>query len=134
MGLCYDKGWGVHQNSSEAFRLYKIAADGGDRNAQFNLAVYYEQGCSVPIDMKQMERWLLEVTGGAIFRAFRVASSQASRCMLRPMQPVACRTLAAMWAVGPCRQRAWARHWLSCGSVSISCRVPVSLLPCCTIA
>jgi hypothetical protein len=29
-------------------RRYKLAADGGDRNAQFNLAIFYETGNSVP--------------------------------------------------------------------------------------
>jgi TPR repeat protein len=36
-GWCLEQGTGVAQNLLEAFRYYKLAADQGDANAQYNL-------------------------------------------------------------------------------------------------
>jgi hypothetical protein len=53
----YDHGRGVAQNSVEAARLYRMAADQNFAIAQANLGVCYEDGCGVPQDQGQAIYW-----------------------------------------------------------------------------
>lgn len=43
LGVCYALGRCVAENATEAARLYKLAADQGNANAQHNIGVYLKQ-------------------------------------------------------------------------------------------
>lgn len=47
LGRCYEEGFGVTKNLSEAFRLYQCAAECKDRLAQHRLGLCYETGQGV---------------------------------------------------------------------------------------
>ena len=47
LGVAYDTGQGVAQDSAEALRWYRLAADQGPTEAQFNLGVMYDDGKGV---------------------------------------------------------------------------------------
>jgi hypothetical protein len=44
LGICYEQGWGVACNQCKAAQLYSEAAQAGHVAAQFNLAVFFENG------------------------------------------------------------------------------------------
>ena len=44
----YANGEGVPEDDAEAVKWYRLAADQGDANAQFNLGVIYNNGEGVP--------------------------------------------------------------------------------------
>jgi len=46
--LMYQFGRGVFQDDAEAVKWYRLAAEQGDANAQFNLGGMYEDGEGVP--------------------------------------------------------------------------------------
>jgi TPR repeat protein len=50
LGVKYNFGRGVPQNFGEAARLYKLAADAGLKEAQYNLGVLYHRGDGVELD------------------------------------------------------------------------------------
>jgi TPR repeat protein len=50
LGVCYDFGRGVLQNTVEAVKWFRKAAEQGHLDAQFNLGCAYEQGIGVPKD------------------------------------------------------------------------------------
>ena len=53
----YDEGLGVSQDWGEAVRWYRLAADQGRADAQYNLGVMYTRGESVPKDDAETVRW-----------------------------------------------------------------------------
>ena len=56
-GVAYDTGQGVAQDSAEAARWFRLAADQGHAEAQFNLGVMYDEGKGVPQDDAEAARW-----------------------------------------------------------------------------
>ena len=52
----YANGTGVPQNNTEAARLYRLAADQGDVQAQSNLGVLHKNGTGVPQDHTEAVR------------------------------------------------------------------------------
>ena len=56
-GVRYDDGDGVPQDSAEAVRCYRFAAEKGDANAQFSLAEMYDMGRGVVQDDAEAVRW-----------------------------------------------------------------------------
>ena len=58
IGVMYDKGQGVAQDSSAAMNWYRMAADQGHALAQCNLGVMYYYGEGVPQNTSQALRWL----------------------------------------------------------------------------
>jgi len=46
----YNEGLGVPQDYKEAVRLYRLAAEQGHAEAQYNLGQMYRQGLGVPQD------------------------------------------------------------------------------------
>jgi TPR repeat protein len=50
MGVCYDDGKGVKQNHKKAVEWYTKAAEQGDAQSQYNLAVSYLEGEGVKKD------------------------------------------------------------------------------------
>jgi TPR repeat protein len=61
--MCYT-GLGVAKDLAEAARLFRLAADQGNANAQFNLGVMYENGEGVAKDL------------GEAMRLFRLAADE----------------------------------------------------------
>lgn len=59
LGIMYDLGEGVPQNSKEAVKYYRLAADQGHADAQNNLGVMYDQGEGVATDYKEAMKWYL---------------------------------------------------------------------------
>lgn len=57
LGLKYYNGRGVPQNTQEAFRLWKEAAQKGNAMAQNNLGVMYRKGRGVPRDSLKAYEW-----------------------------------------------------------------------------
>jgi TPR repeat protein len=54
----YSEGFGgVPQDKQKAFELYTQAAEQGNINAQFDLAVMYEEGDGIPKDIKKAVYW-----------------------------------------------------------------------------
>jgi TPR repeat protein len=50
LGLCYNLGEGVAQDSQEAVKWYRLAVEQGNVKAQFNLGNNYSQGDGVAQD------------------------------------------------------------------------------------
>jgi TPR repeat protein len=53
----YDQGLGVTQNYSEAAKWYRLAADQGYPQAQYNLGLLYNQGNGVAKDNNEAKKW-----------------------------------------------------------------------------
>jgi TPR repeat protein len=53
----YQRGEGVEQDYSEAVRWFRLAAEQGDPDAQYNLATMYDQGRGVPQDPAAAMKW-----------------------------------------------------------------------------
>jgi hypothetical protein len=57
LGVHYAKGTGVAEDHAEAVKWYRLAADQGLANAQFNLGVWSEHGTGVVKDAAEAARW-----------------------------------------------------------------------------
>ena len=57
LGLAYEKGEGIKQDSAEAAKWYQKAAEKGYPAAEFNLAVLYANGNGVPSSMTDALKW-----------------------------------------------------------------------------
>ena len=64
LGLCYDKGEGVPQDSKEAVKWYQKAAEHGIVEAQINLGVCYENGSGIPKSIPEAVKWYREAADG----------------------------------------------------------------------
>ncbi|HOZ09088.1 MAG TPA: LON peptidase substrate-binding domain-containing protein, partial [candidate division Zixibacteria bacterium] len=53
----YDVGLGVTQDSTEAVRWYRAAAEAGMARAQNNLGIMYADGVGVPQDYEEAVKW-----------------------------------------------------------------------------
>jgi TPR repeat protein len=53
----YATGTGLSQSDQEAVRLFKMAAEAGDEDAQTSLALAYLLGKGVPKDLQQALFW-----------------------------------------------------------------------------
>ena len=57
LGSCFDRGAGVEQNHTEAFRWFKKAAEAGNFLAQYNLGMYYHRGIATVKDFEKALYW-----------------------------------------------------------------------------
>ena len=53
----YRNGEGVPQDYAEAVKWYRLAAEQGDADAQYNLGLMYDNGNGVPQDYKEAVKW-----------------------------------------------------------------------------
>ena len=53
----YRNGWGVLLDTKEAVRWWRLAAEQGYVDAQYNLGAIYEQGKIVTQDYEEAVRW-----------------------------------------------------------------------------
>ena len=58
LGILSFNGWGVGWNPFEAFRAFRIAADGGMPEAQFIIGLLYAENMVVPLDMEKALYWV----------------------------------------------------------------------------
>ncbi|MCP4384819.1 MAG: sel1 repeat family protein [Hyphomicrobiales bacterium] len=57
LGRMYTYGQGVPRDGAEAAKWYRLAANQGDAEAQFNLVVTYNFGRGVPQDDAEAVKW-----------------------------------------------------------------------------
>jgi TPR repeat protein len=57
LGLCYDIGYGVKQDHTEALKWYRKAAELNDATAQYNLGCCYYDGEVVEKDYAEAVKW-----------------------------------------------------------------------------
>jgi hypothetical protein len=69
LGLLYDLGHGVPQDSSTAYRWYRQAAEAGLAQAAFNVAVMLDSGVDVPRDSAEAALWYARAAAGGHNRA-----------------------------------------------------------------
>ena len=50
-------GIGVEKDADKAFYWTQRAAEHGDRDGQFNLAYFYEEGIGTPVNMEKAKHW-----------------------------------------------------------------------------
>ncbi|CAB4418547.1 unnamed protein product [Rhizophagus irregularis] len=60
LGFCYHNGIGTQEDKEAAFKLYKKAANLGDKIAQYNLAQMYEKEDNTMKDINNAIRWYKE--------------------------------------------------------------------------
>jgi TPR repeat protein len=53
----YQTGIGVTQDYAEALRLFTLAAEAGDADAQFSLGLMYETGVGVEANPEEALKW-----------------------------------------------------------------------------
>jgi len=61
LGYIYAYGYSgvINRDDAEALHRYKQAADQGHSSSCFQVAMYYEQGLSVPVDVAEAVRWYM---------------------------------------------------------------------------
>jgi hypothetical protein len=69
LGLLYDLGRGVPQDSSLAYRWYRQAAEAGLAQAAFNVAVMLDSGAGVPRDGAEAALWYARAAVSGYHRA-----------------------------------------------------------------
>ncbi len=57
LGIMYEKGWGVTQDSAKAVKWFRKAAEQGVALAQYTLGLAYEKGQGVDMDDGWAVRW-----------------------------------------------------------------------------
>jgi TPR repeat protein len=55
--VIYANGHGVPADDKEAVKRFRLAADQGNANAQYNLGLIYEIGAGVSEDNKEAVKW-----------------------------------------------------------------------------
>jgi len=69
LGLLYDLGRGVPQDSSTAYRWYRQAAEAGLAQAAFNVAVMLDSGAGVPRNGAEAAVWYARAAAAGYHRA-----------------------------------------------------------------
>ena len=57
LGMCYEHGWGVAQDSGKAVECYTKVAEQGFAEGQFSLGIYYHHGNGVAQDRGKAVEW-----------------------------------------------------------------------------
>ena len=79
LGVMYDEGNGVAQNTAKAFEWYQKAAEQGNASAQFNIGWMYEHADSVSQDSVKAVEWYRKAADqgyGVVVNYFRAASKR----------------------------------------------------------
>lgn len=58
IGVCYEYGFGVEENETEAFKYYTLAADNNYTAAKYRLGLCYKYGRGTSINLVDAYRWL----------------------------------------------------------------------------
>ena len=95
LGVMYENGTGVAQDSAAAVSWYRKAADQGDAKAQYNLGLMYAKGQGVPQDYVQAHKWFnLGATSGD---ASAVKNRDLAASKMTPAQIAEAQRLASAW-------------------------------------
>jgi TPR repeat protein len=100
LGSTYEKGRGVPQDYAQAAAWYRKAADTGDADAQFSVALMYEKGEGVPQDYAQAHLWYnLSASRApeAKGRAIAVEGRNDMAAKMTPAQIIEAQRLAREW-------------------------------------
>lgn len=74
LGMMYELGQGVNQDTQKSIVYYRQAADKGDLYAQFNLGVSYDSGKGVPQNFREAVKWYKRAAiQGASFAQYNLA-------------------------------------------------------------
>lgn len=57
LGKCYSEGIGCEKDVHKAFECYRMAAEAGDAEAQYDLAICFRHGESVPQNIPEAIKW-----------------------------------------------------------------------------
>ena len=79
LGVGYQRGQGVAQDTKRAVEWYTKAAAQGEAGAQFNLGIHYERGQGVAQDFKQALNWF----GKAAAQGVAKAAVRRDACLLQ---------------------------------------------------
>lgn len=62
LGKCYEDGYGVARDYSEALKWYKESSDNGEARARYKVGYFYKDGISVPQDYKKAYEIFIRIT------------------------------------------------------------------------
>ncbi|TWB21273.1 Sel1 repeat-containing protein [Nitrospirillum amazonense] len=79
LGTLEAGGMGWPENISAALPWYRCAADLGDTQSQFNLALLYDEGVDIPADTPQAVRWYRRAAEGGLVLALERLGALAER-------------------------------------------------------
>ncbi len=91
----YEKGNGVPQDYKEAVRWYRLAAEQGDADAQYNLGLMHAKGRGVPQDNVQAHMWMSLVAAQGDEQARKSRDIVAEK--MTPAQRADAQRLAREW-------------------------------------
>lgn len=74
LGICYEFGWGVEENESEAFKYYTLGAEKNVTAAKYRLGRCYKYGIGTSIDKTEAYRWFSDADqNGNIYATYETA-------------------------------------------------------------
>lgn len=59
IGICYELGFGTEENETEAFKLYRVAADKNYTAAKYRLGLCYKYEIGTPKNLQEAYNWFL---------------------------------------------------------------------------
>lgn len=89
LGLMYQKGLGIEQDSFQAVQWYKLAAIQGDPEAQYNLGLMYMNGEGIAQDFIQAHIWF-NVAASFMDDQVQKVFPKIEKCMTRLEIKIAC--------------------------------------------
>ncbi|MFH0851129.1 MAG: tetratricopeptide repeat protein, partial [Candidatus Peregrinibacteria bacterium] len=82
LGILSFNGWGVSWNPFEAFRAFRVAAEGGMPEAEYILGLLYAENMVVPIDYDKAQYWVRKAADSGS-RAAKEALPDLERAAMR---------------------------------------------------
>ena len=79
LGVCFEKGEGVEQNSTKAVEWYSKAAEKGDSTAMNNLGLCFEYGRGVEQNLAKAVEWYTI----AVDQGYTQSNSKLERARLK---------------------------------------------------
>ena len=78
LGYCYQNGFGVSKDDSEAVKWYRMAAEQGDARSQYNLGLCHDSGQGVPKNLVEAAKWYHK----AAEQGFSAAQFMIGHCLM----------------------------------------------------
>ena len=82
MGVIYDKARGVPQDDVEALKWYRLAAEKGYVQSQFNLGVFLVTGCGTSRNEEEGWNWIHKAAAGGNENARAALACYRKGCLL----------------------------------------------------
>ena len=99
----FNNGRGVPQNDAEAMKWFRLAANQGDAEAQFNLGVMFRDGVGVPQNYVQAHMWVNLAGAGGNSNGNKNRDMVAGE--MTAAQIAEAQRLAAAWKAKPTQPR-----------------------------